>query len=298
MPIGLQFGNLNKYRRYPFSPGADLSCEISGHSPEYEKSGIPNSFVRLFRLVSVRSGGVPVSSARLTNAELHPVGDDPASAGRYSGSFSFSVLGVDGKPIPFFCKGSEVSGGVVSFGWSGSLGDPVKSFSMQFSDFDFTSCLSLFMVIDYSGLPDLFDMRCSAEFDPGTILSLDAPHVTSILDDNGTPIRGAGIVELEEGYNTRIDAVADTNTIVVSALRGGGSGKEPGESGMPCGKSGLAPGFSSSTLRSVNGVSATPSGDITITGGGGVNIEAIPHTNIINIYSESETKSDVECKTK
>jgi len=94
-------------------------------------------------------------------------------------------------------------------------------------------------------------------------------------------------VKLKPGYNVKFDVMKGSNTILVSALKGAGGGR-------PCGESGLSAAFSSTNLRTVNGVCADPSGNLSIAGGGGLNITHVTG-NILNVYSETETEQEMKC---
>ena len=273
MPAGIQFDNLNRYRRYPFRD----FCGMMAYTPSGGSFILSDGFARMFRIVVVHAGDTEVSDVRLLSA----------SRSGQRKSVELGLYDKDGNRVPLRRKGKDVPDGVVLAWTSGSDCDFV---SFDFSDFDFATCISVSAVFDFSEFPHGVDsFSCSLPFATGVLLSMQAPHVMSVMDDCGNPVRNQDYIELVEGYNTKIHVIKESNTIIVSALKGGGAG-------LPCGESGLAHGFSSSFLCSLNGVAPDPSGNILISGGRGLNVKAFPGYALIDMYSEEHDADTVKCE--
>lgn len=292
MPSGLQFSNLNRYRRYPFADDSDLSATVLPYGSGERRLSVPESFFRMFRAVVVHAGAGEAKEVRLTGfGNFSGSGeslDDPISIGNYW--VSFRIFGDGGAEMPFSAKGKDFSPDLVVRGVSQ---DGVTA--AQFADFDFSHCVSLCFETGFSDLPPEFDgafsCSCDVKMSPGTLLSLEAPHVMSLMDDSGNAVRGAGEVELVAGHNVKFDVMEGTNTVIVTPLRGAGAG-------LPAGKAGLSSAFAQLDLRTLNGVSADKSGNVALVGGNGLDVETVPGTNIVNVYSATETPSAIGCEAK
>ena len=280
MPQGLQFTNLNRYRRYPFADDADLSASATLDGPK--TFTIPDSFLRMFRLVVVHGGDLDIASAslvRIRNAHIQ---------GRWVRNIGVKLYDSGGNLVCLRYKdtgaGDEI---VLSVPAQGSDGFT----SVFFNDFDFAHCISTSFDVRFGELASSgassSTLYCNAGFAPGTVLAMRSPNVLSISDDSGNSIRDCELVKLKPGYNVKFDVMKGSNTILVSALKGAGGGR-------PCGESGLSAAFSSTNLRTVNGVCADPSGNLSIAGGGGLNITHVTG-NILNVYSETETEQEMKC---
>lgn len=290
MPIGVQFGNLNEYRRYPFADDTDLTCTCTAGSSVF-RFDLPISFLTAFRFVHV--GSKHVSSVYLTQLSYSSLSN--------SFNIGLKVCDKDGNPIGFMCKGAEVQTGDPLLLTLSTIGE--TSGLYKISDFDFSNCITIYLDVDVKKLRDTvaevhdpsfdgsFSIICNIRFAPAAVFSLREPYVMSVLDDNGSPIRDCESIELVAGYNTKIDVLPDSNTFVVSALLGAGKG-------FPVNESGLSKDFSGTRLKVVNGVSADLSGNIKLIGGYGIVVNPIDGTNIVNIYSDKEDQSSMECELK
>jgi len=293
MPSGLSFANANKYRRYPFSDDSDMSASSELHDPVVSDR-VPDSFFRMFRAVVVHSGRGEASEVRLTGFGNFSGSGEDSSENSAGPSYwvSFGFFGADGSQMPLSVKdGDEVWDMVVP------VKDPNGLNAVQLADFNFEHCVSLCFDVRFSDLPTtLFEggllfCSCSIPMAAGTLLSLEAPHIMSVLDDSGNAIRGVSELELVAGHNVKFDVMSGSGTVIVSPLAGAGTGR-------PFGKSGLSSAFASLDLRTVNGVSANRSGNLEIVGGDGIDVEAVPGTNIVNIYSKTKTPSEIGCEAK
>ena len=294
MPIGIQFSNSDKYRRYPFADDSDVSCSTASGAV-FE---LPTAFMPAFRFVHV-------GDSRVADVRFAGCSKTDGENGKSVFSFSFRVLDEDGKPIEFHRQGQplveegELPEPVVE---EGELPEPIvvecESESddvdvvFRIRDFDFSQCMSICVHADFSTLPNgVSSFGCDIPMAPGTVLSMHGPFVSSVLDDNGSPIRDAETVEIVAGKNVKLDVVKDRNEIIVSAFPGAGEGKA-------CGESGLSSIFASANLKTVNGVGATLFGDVSVSGGRGVHVEAIEGTNVINVYGDLTDESSLECAAK
>jgi len=284
MPQGLQFTNLNRYRRYPFADDADLSASTTPDGPK--TFTIPDSFMRMFRMVVVHGGDLDVVSAALTRIKYR-FSRSPAVLIRQLG---FTLYDSEGFPVRLKYKdgsaGYEIT---LSFARGQGLEGFVSTF---FNDFDFAHCISVGFDIRFSEIIPAsssinLNLYCDIKFAPDTLLTMRAPNVMSISDDSGNSIRDCELVKLEPGYNVKFDVMKGSNTILVSPLKGAGKGR-------PCDEAGLSVVFSSTNLHTVNGVCADPSGNLSLAGGGGLSISHVTG-NILNVYSKTKTKQDMKC---
>lgn len=292
MLSGLQFSNLNRYRRYPFADDSDLSVKATlytyheedptqpeGYSPvETRTVLIPDSFFRMFRAVVVHAGDKPVKEVRLAGIELIP---DKA--------LSFQFFDSDGNKVMFNCKDDVFDGDVRIV-----VSNPDGVNAVQVADFNFSHCISLCFDVRFDDLFRNFGFlrcSCSIPFAAGTLLAMEAPHVMSLMDDSGNMIRDEEQVKLVAGYNVKLDVMSGPNTIIVTPLKGAGAGR-------PYNESGISTAFSQLNLRSVNGVGADASGNVSIVGGNGMAVEPVPGTNIVNVHGNSGGKSAQVCGSK
>jgi len=283
MSLGVQFDNLNAYRRYPFADDVDLSCTktMGVNSTPFV---FPTSLIRGFRVVHV--GARAVKTVKLTGVHYK------------SDVLGFSIdlrfLDAAGAVLPFLFNGKEVADtGVVTLSCVGEFDDVL----FRVSDFDYSNCFTVYVGISVAELQKVasgssFDIACDIPFASGMVFSLKNPHVTSILDDNGSSIRDCDNVEIVAGYNTKLDVIPDRNTIVVSAHLGGG------EDGLACGTAGLSKTLPFYGLKTINGVSATPLGDFTLAGDNGIKVHPVEGTNVLNIYQSLIENSSASCEVK
>lgn len=299
MPAGLQFSNLNRYRRYPFADDSDVRATMSAYMPYEDDDDIrytstvvasflvPDSFMRMFRAVVVHSGKQSVHGIKLIGFGTQP-----------NNYLAFALYDSNGDAVDFECKDGKFSGALkVDVATDGVT-------AVQCADFNFAHCISLCFDVHFSDLPqDIFGdpmppqdpegklhpfCSCSIPMASGTLLSLDSPHVMSVMDDSGNAARDVDVIKLQAGRNVKFDIMSGSNSVIVSPLKGAGKGR-------PCGMSGLSTAFSSLDLRSLNGVKADPSGNIGLAGGRGLNVEGLPGTGIVNVYGNVEAESMKGC---
>lgn len=279
MPLGVQFDNVNRYRRYPFADDADMHVSGTADSTPFSVE-LPRDCITALRFVHVgidRVSRVAVSSFN-------------------SGSIGFTVLDSDGNPIRARKNGEKTSAFAVSVPLTS---DSILDGVWTCHDYDFSTCFSLYIQADVnkllsavaaaigaSSVTSLETATCNIPLAPAAVLSMRSPYVMSVLDDVGTPIRTVKEIKLVAGYNTRFDASPGTNTIIVSALSGAGAGRAYGAA-----LSGLSKTFFASTLKTINGISANPDGNISIAGGKGLVVSPIEGTNIVNIYKAEDANS-------
>jgi len=118
------------------------------------------------------------------------------------------------------------------------------------------------------------------EFEPSRVAYVNGHVVDSVAAPGEDPL--VGDVKVREGYNFSINIVKATNTLTLSAQRGGGLG-------LPCNYSDVeAPGIPEASdcedyLYSINGLTPDWYGDFKLEGGPGVIVEAYPDEHKIKI---------------
>jgi hypothetical protein len=108
-----------------------------------------------------------------------------------------------------------------------------------------------------------------------------------------------GDLKIKAGYNAALNQNATDNSITIQASAGAGDGQPCGEITLPEAPAEFTPptgtqlgGVScAEVIQAINGVQPTEDGEITLTGGNGITVEAVPddHKIIITFLTGAET---------